>query len=107
MCVRIRKYELTIPATIWTDGWRGYHNLKDLGFVHGTVIHKRGFLSPEGNHTNGIQSIWGAFKRKYRNSTNKSPQNLDSYISDFLFRRKYFKQELSTIRRYIMVARLN
>ena len=81
--------------------------VKDLGFVHGTVIHKRMFVSPEGIHTNRIESTWGAFKRKYRNATNKNPQNLDSYISDFLFRRKYFKQELSTICRYIMVVRLN
>ena len=94
-------------STIWTDGWRGYNTLKDLGFVHGVVIHKRRFVSPEGIHTNRIESTWGAFKRKYRNATNKNPENLDGYISDFLFRRKYLKKELSTLFKYIMVLLLN
>ena len=90
-------------STIWTDGWKGYNSLKDLGFIHGTVIHKRRFVSPEGVHTNRIEATWGAFKRKYRNATNKTPETLPSYVADFMFRRKYYGKELSTLFKYIMV----
>lgn len=91
-----------IGSTIWTDGWGGYNKLNDLGFSHGTVIHNRRFVSPEGIHTNRIESTWGAFKRKYRNATNKNPDNIDGYISDFLFRRKYKNKELSVLFKHIM-----
>ena len=90
-------------STIWTDGWAGYNRLADLGFIHGKVIHKRRFVSNEGVHTNRIEATWGAFKRKYRNATNKSLDSLPGYISDFLFRRKYKNKELSTLCKYIMV----
>ena len=59
-------------STIWTDGWGGYNRLEILGFVHGTVIHKRRFVSNEGVDSYRIEATWGAFKRKYRNATNKN-----------------------------------
>ena len=91
-------------SIIWTDGWSGYNFLESVGFTHGTVIHKRRFVSSEGVHTNRIESTWGAFKRKYRNATNKNPESLSGYISDFLFRRKYIGKELSTLFQYIMIS---
>ena len=89
-------------TTIWTDGWRGYNSLADLGFTHGTVIHKRHFVSPTGIHTNRIEATWGAFKRKYRNITNKTLETLPEYVADFLFRRRYSKKEISVLCQYIM-----
>ena len=89
-------------SIIWTDGWAGYNRLADLGFVHGTVIHKRKFVSNEGVHTNKIEATWGAFKRKYRNATNKNPNSLPGYVADFIYRKKYFGHELRTLCQYII-----
>ena len=71
-------------STIWTDSWRGYSNLENLGFLHDTVTHKYNFVSETGVHTNRIESTWSAFKRQYRSITNKSVESIQDYIVDFI-----------------------
>ena len=84
-------------SVIHSDGWRGYNNLSNLGYEHKVVIHKNQFVTEEGVHTNRIESLWGAFKRKYRSITNKRKEMISSYISEWCFRRKFKNHVFSEI----------
>ena len=89
-------------SIIWTDKWRGYSRLNDIGFFHETVCHKYSFVSGTGVHTNKIEATWGGFKRRYRNITNKNEESLYDFISDYIFRKKFQGKLLSTFYKEIM-----
>ena len=72
--VQNRKAETLIPliekiiakgTTIRSDEWRAYARLKDLGYKHETVCHKRQFVTPDGINTNGIEGAWGRIRRSF------------------------------------------
>jgi transposase-like protein len=51
-------------TTIYTDCWKGYNNVKNIGYTHKTVNHSKHFVDPITKvHTQSIESTWGAFKR--------------------------------------------
>ncbi|KAI4293553.1 hypothetical protein PAPHI01_2827, partial [Pancytospora philotis] len=50
-------------STIHTDEWPAYKKLKELGYKHETVCHKREFVNKKnGAHTQRIESKWGVTK---------------------------------------------
>ena len=52
-------------TTIFTDCWRAYNGLTELGFPHYTVNHSKHFVDPDtGTHTQMIESHWRALKRR-------------------------------------------
>ncbi|KAH7831762.1 putative Uncharacterized transposase-like protein [Monocercomonoides exilis] len=63
-----RKKETLIPiiqerilagTTIISDEWKSYDCLKDIGYEHMTVCHKRNFKDPEtGACTNTVEGLW-------------------------------------------------
>lgn len=54
-----------LPGTIiYTDSWRGYSNLSNLGYIHKTVNHSEHFVDPtSGVHTQRIENTWSNIKR--------------------------------------------
>ena len=70
-------------STIWTDMWRGYNSLESLGYKHESVNHSIQFKTTEGVHTNKIEAIWGAIKRKFRYITNKTSELVSSYLAAY------------------------
>jgi len=51
-------------ATIYTDCFRSYLSLNEIGYVHGTVNHSRNFVDPiTGIHTNTVENLWKLVKR--------------------------------------------
>ena len=86
-------------SIIHSDGWRGYRSLSELGYdyVHETVIHEREFVSSTGVHTNRIEGLWSAFKRKYRSVTNKKKEMVASYIAEWMFKRLHKGRILSEL----------
>jgi len=42
----IQRNILLSTRTIWSDGWRAYHQLPQLSYVHKTVDHLQHFVNP-------------------------------------------------------------
>ena len=54
------KNNIVENTIIITDSWKGYLNLKNLGYIHKKVNHKEEFVSKEDCevHTNNIERLW-------------------------------------------------
>jgi len=55
-------------SVIYSDGWRGYDGLVDVGYDRHFRIkhHKNEFTKRSGVHINGIESFWSFTKRRLR-----------------------------------------
>lgn len=50
-------------SIIYTDCWRAYNGIDELGYSHQTVNHSQNFRNPiTGVHTNSIEGSWSAVK---------------------------------------------
>lgn len=58
----IRQY-VRARSVIWTDVWRGYANLENIGYVHHTVKHSN---SNTGVCTNQVEGFWSNLKQYLR-----------------------------------------
>lgn len=82
-------------TTIYTDEWGAYRNLKKhYGYEHYVVKHGEGQYVCGKAHTNNIENFWSQLKRGiigvYRVV---SPQHLQLYVDEFVFRRNTCKFE--------------
>ena len=57
---------MSIESILYTDGWRGYNGLVDVGYGrHFRVNHGANEFSKGGGiHINGIESFWSFTKRR-------------------------------------------
>ena len=82
-----------LPGTdIYTDEWAAYSSLSANGYQHGTVNHSYNFINPAtGVHTQNIESMWKHAKSKLKRGNGTSSSLFDSYLIEFIWRRKYDK----------------
>ena len=84
----IQKWVL-LGTTIITDCWKAYGSLKDLGYEHFTVNHKKNFVDPEtGANTNTMERSWRDAKAVVPRY-GKNRKNYEHYLSEVQFRRMY------------------
>lgn len=77
-------------SEIWTDKWRGYNNLKNLGYTHKTVNHSKYFKDPDtGVCTNQVEGYWSKLKQYLRRLGVMSSPFLPEYIDVFLWEQQY------------------
>jgi transposase-like protein len=78
-------------ATVYTDEW-GAYNCLDQIYDHRVINHNQGEYVRGKVHTNNIENFWSQFKRgiigMYRVV---SPQHLQYYVDEFVFRRNTCK----------------
>lgn len=58
--------KIALNSVVYTDGWRGYDGLVDIGYGKHLRINKKreGFVNDKGVHINGIESFWSYVKRR-------------------------------------------
>ena len=79
-------------ATIWSDSWNAYNELKSLGFQHSMVNHSRNYTDPiTGVNTNRIEGNWNALKLFLRIRNVKNRDKLEGYVHEWCFRRNIGK----------------
>ena len=62
----ILRGKVDLSSTIYSDSWKGYNGLVDVGFdKHHRINHKKDqFSDRKGVHINGIESFWSYTKRR-------------------------------------------
>lgn len=76
-------------SIIYSDEWKAYKSLSELGYIHKTICHKEFFVHPEDPdiHTQNIERFWRDFK-EWVKRPGMSELYLKQYISRFLFVRQ-------------------
>ena len=81
-------------TTIHSDGWRCYRRLSELNYNHRWINHDLHYVDPTDPtlHTNGIEGLWGKFKRWLPSS---GKYNLEEYMELFQWmeRKKIEKED--------------
>ena len=81
-----------LPGTIiHSDMWSAYRRVQSLPNVasHGTVNHSVEFVnSVTGVHTQNIESYWNRVKTKLKRMKGVCPDQLASYLDEFMWREK-------------------
>jgi transposase-like protein len=75
-------------SVVFSDMWKGYNDLKRLGFIHKTVNHSKNFKDPEtGVHTNTIEGTWNGIKLGIP-PRNRNKDSVSGHLIEFVWRRK-------------------
>ncbi len=84
-----------VESIIYTDGWRGYIGLVDVGYdKHFRVNHGANeFSKGNGVHINGIESFWSFTKRRLT-KFNGTKRNFDLHLKECEWRWKRDETEL-------------
>lgn len=84
----INKY-VAPGTTVFSDEWRGYHNLRQ-NYEHLTVNHSLHFVNPVTQaHTQNVESMWAKAKIRNKRQWGTSRLMLDSYLAEFMWRQRY------------------
>jgi hypothetical protein len=93
-----------LPNTIiHSDGWRGYCNVKSLGFTHKIVNHTENFVNPiDGTHTQNIEFYWNKIKFRIKNKKGICKNLLKDYVNEWMWRdsvqKKDFQETINLIK---------
>ncbi|CAP36126.2 Protein CBG18726 [Caenorhabditis briggsae] len=81
--------------SIWIFGMTERHTNK-RAFTHRWVNHKVNFVDPSDRrvHTQSIEATWGAFKRELKAKYGVPEDQLDGYMSTYMFRRYFGRKKL-------------
>ncbi|RCN50226.1 hypothetical protein ANCCAN_03643 [Ancylostoma caninum] len=85
-----------IPGdVIRTDMWKGYSNLKNLGYIHETVNHSVNFVDPvTGVHTQRIENTWSHLKAKIRSRHRFKGELWDDHFHEVLWKWQFNSENL-------------
>lgn len=78
-----------VGTTIYTDMWRGYINLNNIGYFHAAVNHSENFVDPNDPnvHTQNVEANWSKIKRDSRRRLGRmSIGRIDFYLSEYVWR---------------------
>ena len=75
-------------SEIWSDCWKAYGQLPDLGFQHATVNHSENFVDPETQvNTQLIECTWSVIKSFLRKRNCRSREHVMQHVHEWCFRR--------------------
>jgi IS1 family transposase len=85
---RIVRRHVKRRSVIYTDCWRGYHQLRTLNVRHVKINHGINFVDQQtGAHTNNIEGTWNGLKLVIK-QRNRSEELIEEHLREFIWRRK-------------------
>lgn len=61
---KIIEQRVSAGSVVYSDGWRGYSGLSDLGYHHDVIRHGNDEFARGAVHVNSIESFWSFAKRR-------------------------------------------
>ncbi len=88
---KVIKSKILPETTIISECWKEYSGLEEHGYSHFTLNHSENFLDPVTKvNTQKDENFWFLSKIRNKNECGTNRYDLESYIFEFLWRRKYF-----------------
>ena len=79
--------KVSIESVIYSDGWRGYNGLVDVGYdKHFRVNHSQNEFANGKNHINGIESFWSYAKIRLVKFRGLSKDSFNLHLKECEFR---------------------
>ncbi len=86
---------VTLDSVIYSDGWRGYNGLVDVGYgKHLRIDHGRNEFANGPTHVNGIEGFWGFSKTRLSRFRGMSKSTFYLHLKECEFRFNYRDQDL-------------
>jgi transposase-like protein len=86
--------KVSIESIIYSDGWRGYNGLVDVGYgKHFRVNHGENEFANGNNHINGIESFWSYAKIRLVKFRGLSKDSFNLHLKECEFRFNNRSQE--------------
>ena len=82
-------------TTVWTDCWKAYDGLDDIGYIHETVNHSKNFKSATGVCTNAIEGHWRKLKMFIRSLNAMASKFIFEYVDQFMWCNEFGKNPSS------------
>ena len=87
-----------LDSVIYSDGWRGYNGLVDVGYgKHLRVDHGRNEFARGRTHINGIEGFWGFAKSRLTRFRGMSKQTFYLHLKECEFRFNHRRENLYSI----------
>ena len=84
-----------LESIIYSDSWRGYNGLVDVGFgKHFRVDHNKNEFAKGRNHINGIEGFWGYAKTRLFRFRGMAPSTFNLHLKECEFRFNHRGQDL-------------
>jgi transposase len=91
---KLLKQYVPVDSEIHTDEYKGYNQVKKIGYKHKRVNHGKGKFVVQDAHTNTIEGFWSQLKRSVHGTYHAvSPKYLQNYVDEFAFRFNLRKSE--------------
>ena len=91
----ILKGKVALGSVIYSDGWKGYSGLVDLGYKkHHRVDHGRNQFVKRQAHINGIENFWGQAKMRLAKFRGLNRSTLHLHLKECEFRFNHRRDNL-------------
>ena len=91
----ILKGKVVLGSVIYSDGWKGYSGLVDLGYQkHHRVDHGRNEFVKHKAHINGIENFWGLAKMRLAKFRGLNRSTLPLHLKECEFRFNHRRDNL-------------
>lgn len=89
---------VTLDSVIYSDGWRGYNGLVDVGYgKHLRIDHSQDEFARGRPHINGIEGFWGFAKSRLTRFRGMNKQTFYLHLKECEFRFNHRRQNLYPI----------